>query len=113
MRDLDPATVWSRCVPVSAKAVSRTLSATSVSCGESRLSKGIPAVDLCAASKRYGQRRSRMSRAHYFRGKVARIDYAAEGVGLLTPLAQSTAIQDVPQWVDRKATCVPTRMDGS
>jgi hypothetical protein len=99
MRGLDPAAAWSRCIPIPANASSLTLSATSVSRGKSRLSHGFLAVDLRPVGKRYGQHRGRMSRADYFRGKVARVDYAAEGVRLLTPSAQSTAIQDVPQWM--------------
>jgi hypothetical protein len=108
MRGLDPAVPRSRCVPIPAKAGSHALSTTSVSRWKSRLSQRFLAVDLPAASKRHGHR----MRAGFFCGNVAPIDYAAEGVRLLTPFGQLTAIQDVPQRVEREATCAPTRMDG-
>jgi hypothetical protein len=64
----------------------------------SRLSQRFLAVDLRPATS-YRQCMGRMSRSEFFCGKVARIGYAAASVWLLT-VAQSTAIQDVPEWMD-------------
>jgi hypothetical protein len=113
MRGLDPVAMWSRCVFMPAKARLHAPSATSVSRGELPVSQGFLAPGFPAASKRFGRRRSGVSRVVFFRGKVARIGYAADGVGFLTSLAQSTDIRDVPRRVERKATCAPTRMNGN
>jgi hypothetical protein len=112
MRGLDPAAVWSWCVPIPAIAGSHRRLATSISSGEQRLSPWNFAVDRRGLVS-FGHLGSRTFRAVFFSGKVARIGYAPDSVGLYTSLAQSTVIEDVPQRVEGGATCAFPRMDGS
>jgi hypothetical protein len=94
------------------KASASALSPTSASRGKSRVSRKFFAIDQRAPSKGYGQGIDSVSRAGFFSGKVARFNYAAEGVRLLMSLAQSTTVQDAPQWLGREAKSALSQMDG-